>query len=304
MVEHRQVVAFFAAMDGVIAHDPPGTWLAVTSLSFDISVLELLWTLTRGFHVIVAADKAPMAAVTNGDELAAAELGGAGRHVSCSTSPRAERSARATGCCSTARASPTSTASRRCGRPSATSTPSAACIPTRRSPAPRSPPSPSGCGSAPAACVLPLHHPMRVAEEWAVVDNLSGGRVGISFASGWQPNDFVLQAARTSPNAKQVMVRDIDVVRRLWRGETVRVPGHDGQAGRASRTLPRPVQPELPVWLTAAGSPATFERGRRSRRRRADPPARPDASRSWPPRSPPTARPGARPATPATATSP
>ena len=32
--------------------------------------------------------------------------------------------------------------------------------------------------------VLPLHHPIRVAEEWAVVDNLSQGRVGISFASG------------------------------------------------------------------------------------------------------------------------
>jgi glutamate-1-semialdehyde-2,1-aminomutase len=34
--------------------------------------------------------------------------------------------------------------------------------------------------------VLPLHHPIRVAEEWSIVDNLSKGRVGISFASGWQ----------------------------------------------------------------------------------------------------------------------
>src|SRR5690606_12614994 len=41
--------------------------------------------------------------------------------------------------------------------------------------------------------VLPLHHPIRVAEEWALVDNLSHGRVGIAFASGWQPNDFVLR---------------------------------------------------------------------------------------------------------------
>ena len=49
MVEHRNVVNFFAGMDAAIPHDAPGTWLAVTSLSFDISVLELLWTLARGF---------------------------------------------------------------------------------------------------------------------------------------------------------------------------------------------------------------------------------------------------------------
>ena len=48
-------------------------------------------------------------------------------------------------------------------------------------------------------------------------------------------------------------------MQRLWRGETVALPGHDG-APVDVRTLPRPVQAELPVWLTSAGSPATFER--------------------------------------------
>jgi len=52
MVEHRNVTNFFAGMDRVIGTDP-GTWLAVTSISFDISVLELLWTLTRGFEVVI-----------------------------------------------------------------------------------------------------------------------------------------------------------------------------------------------------------------------------------------------------------
>ena len=56
MVEHRNVVNFFIGMDRAIGSDP-GVWLAVTSISFDISVLELFWTLTRGFQVIIHGDE-------------------------------------------------------------------------------------------------------------------------------------------------------------------------------------------------------------------------------------------------------
>lgn len=56
MIENRNVVNFFSAMDRAIGC-APGVWLAVTSFSFDISVLELLWTLTRGFKVVVHGDE-------------------------------------------------------------------------------------------------------------------------------------------------------------------------------------------------------------------------------------------------------
>jgi len=52
MVEHRNVVNLFAGMDRAIGTEE-GVWLAVTSISFDISVLELLWTLSRGFTVVL-----------------------------------------------------------------------------------------------------------------------------------------------------------------------------------------------------------------------------------------------------------
>lgn len=55
MIEHRNVVNFFAGMDIAIGCEP-NVWLAVTSISFDISVLELLWTLTRGFTVVIHPD--------------------------------------------------------------------------------------------------------------------------------------------------------------------------------------------------------------------------------------------------------
>ena len=58
MLEHRNVVNFFTGMDIAIGSSP-GVWLAVTSVSFDISVLELLWTLTRGFTVVLDAGRGP-----------------------------------------------------------------------------------------------------------------------------------------------------------------------------------------------------------------------------------------------------
>jgi amino acid adenylation domain-containing protein len=55
MIENCNVINFFTGMDRAIGCDP-GVWLGVTSVAFDISVLELLWTLTRGFTVIVHGD--------------------------------------------------------------------------------------------------------------------------------------------------------------------------------------------------------------------------------------------------------
>ena len=105
--------------------------------------------------------------------------------------------------------------------------------------------------------VLPLHHPVRVVEEWSVVDNLSRGRVSISFASGWHLDDFVLAPDRFEER-KQVMLREIDTVRRLWNGEAMVLPGVGGKPVEV-RTYPRPARRDPPFWLTSAGNPETFE---------------------------------------------
>ncbi|WP_296645174.1 AMP-binding protein, partial [Roseinatronobacter sp.] len=65
MVEHRNVVNFCIGMDARIPHKPGDTWLAVTSLSFDISVLELFWTLARGLKLVLSSDET-RALVSNG----------------------------------------------------------------------------------------------------------------------------------------------------------------------------------------------------------------------------------------------
>jgi natural product biosynthesis luciferase-like monooxygenase protein len=110
--------------------------------------------------------------------------------------------------------------------------------------------------------VAPLHHPARIAEDWAVIDNLTGGRAGMAIASGWQPDDFVLRPENTPPANKPAMIEAIETVRRLWRGEAVEFPRADGTPF-AVVTQPRPVSKELPVWVTTAGNPETWrEAGR------------------------------------------
>jgi 8-amino-7-oxononanoate synthase len=105
--------------------------------------------------------------------------------------------------------------------------------------------------------VLPLHNPVRTAEEWSVVDNLSGGRVDIAFAVGWNPDDFVF-AQEAYEARERVMYDSMDRVRRLWRGESIALPNGKG-AQTQVRIFPAPVQPELPVWITCSGGAERFK---------------------------------------------
>ncbi|MFD2171160.1 amino acid adenylation domain-containing protein [Tumebacillus lipolyticus] len=57
MVEHRNAVRFFTGMDEAIGCKAADAMLAVTSIGFDISVLELFWTLTRGAKVVLLSDR-------------------------------------------------------------------------------------------------------------------------------------------------------------------------------------------------------------------------------------------------------
>ena len=107
---------------------------------------------------------------------------------------------------------------------------------------------------------------------------LAGPR-GHSFATGWQRERLRLRARELASVAKPAVGRPGEV-RRLWRGGTVRRPGATATGG--SGTSPRPVQAELPVWLTAAGNPETFRHGGRAGRGRAHQRARSGpAWRSW-----------------------
>ncbi|WP_434618768.1 MupA/Atu3671 family FMN-dependent luciferase-like monooxygenase [Tabrizicola sp. M-4] len=253
MVTHRNVINFFAGMDDAIGTDP-GTWLAVTSMSFDISVLELFWTLTRGFTVVVA-DEAAKLSPSGGPAVAVSS-----RQMEFSLyywgnddgqGPKkyellleGAKFADTHGFC-------------------------AVWTPERHFHAFGGPyPNPSVTGAAVAAvtrnigvragsCVAPLHHPARIAEEWAVIDNLTNGRAALAIASGWQPDDFILRPENTPPANRQAMLDSITTLRRLWKGEAVEFPRKDGSMFGVV-TQPRPVSKDLPVWVTTAGNSETW----------------------------------------------
>ena len=251
MVEHRNVGNFFSGMDDRIRHDPPGVWLAVTSLSFDISVLELFWTLARGFRVVLSSDE-DRALVSSGRMTSARKMDfslyywgnddGAGPKK-YELLLEGAKFADTHGFC-------------------------AVWTPERHFHAFGGPyPNPAVTGAAVAAvtrnigvragsCVLPLHHPARVAEEWAVIDNLTNGRAGLAVASGWHPDDFVLRPENTPPDNRAAMFAATEQLRALWRGEKVDFPTKSGTF--AVLTQPRPVSRELPIWVTTAGNPETW----------------------------------------------
>jgi natural product biosynthesis luciferase-like monooxygenase protein len=104
--------------------------------------------------------------------------------------------------------------------------------------------------------ISPLHHTLRIAEEWAVVDNLSRGRIGISFGSGWNVNDFLFFPERYE-RRQAVMYEQIEEVRRLWRGETSVQTNSFGKPVEVT-LYPKPVQAELPIWVTTSGNVETF----------------------------------------------
>ncbi len=253
MVRHRNVTNFFAAMDETIGGRRPGTWLAVTSISFDISVLELLWTLARGFRVILQDDVETAAATSAGPDVSGRPLDFGLFYFSADARQDVQqryrlllegaRFADTHGFCAVW------TPERHFHEfgglypnPAVTSAAVAAVTSRIRVRA--------------GSVVLPLHHPIRVAEEWAMVDNLSNGRVELSFASGWHANDFALMP-QNYESRREKMAEGIETVRRLWRGEAV--PATNGQGRPIEvRSYPAPVQAEPPMWITAAGSLDTF----------------------------------------------
>jgi alkanesulfonate monooxygenase SsuD/methylene tetrahydromethanopterin reductase-like flavin-dependent oxidoreductase (luciferase family) len=108
---------------------------------------------------------------------------------------------------------------------------------------------------APAVSVLPLHHPIRVAEQWASLDLLSGGRVDFAAGRGYDRREYAPFAVSFEDN-QAIFEEGMEIVCRLWASE-----GRLSHSGKYYRfedvaITPRPVQRPIPAYIGSFSRPS------------------------------------------------
>jgi alkanesulfonate monooxygenase SsuD/methylene tetrahydromethanopterin reductase-like flavin-dependent oxidoreductase (luciferase family) len=104
--------------------------------------------------------------------------------------------------------------------------------------------------------LLPLYHPVRLAEDLAVLDLACGGRLRLTVAAGYRPEEYA-QFGAAFGRRPSSMERGIDVLKRAWTGEPFELDGH------TVRVTPRPAQSPRPSITLGGASPATARRAAR-----------------------------------------
>ncbi len=109
--------------------------------------------------------------------------------------------------------------------------------------------------------LLPVRHPVHVAEEVAVLDHLSGGRVIFGVGRGFRSTLFTTFGVPASEKRDRFELA-LETVRRAWRGEPI-PPSEEDEGATPVRVTPQPVQkPHPPIWVAAFGPKALTQVGR------------------------------------------
>jgi alkanesulfonate monooxygenase SsuD/methylene tetrahydromethanopterin reductase-like flavin-dependent oxidoreductase (luciferase family) len=107
-----------------------------------------------------------------------------------------------------------------------------------------------------AVSVLPFHDPLRLAEDYAALDVISGGRLEFGVGRGYQPGEFAGFGVDMA-EARDRCWEALDVITTAWAGERF---SHHGRHYDVDELVvkPRPVQDPVPVYV-ASISPETFD---------------------------------------------
>ncbi len=109
--------------------------------------------------------------------------------------------------------------------------------------------------------VLPLYHPVRMAEDCAVIDIISKGRLILGVGMGYQDVDFAAYGLRVSERVS-LFEEGVEIIKRAWTEEKLSFVGKRYTLTNISVT-PKPVQkPRPPIWVAAVGDEAMKRAGR------------------------------------------
>jgi probable F420-dependent oxidoreductase len=109
--------------------------------------------------------------------------------------------------------------------------------------------------------LLPLHHPVGVAQESAMIDVLSHGRLRLGVAKGYSPTDLRTFGVLRGQRGRRLSA-GIELIRALWQGDEVTRSGDDF-ALENFRLFPLPVQkPGPPVYVGGTASEAIHRAAR------------------------------------------
>jgi alkanesulfonate monooxygenase SsuD/methylene tetrahydromethanopterin reductase-like flavin-dependent oxidoreductase (luciferase family) len=108
---------------------------------------------------------------------------------------------------------------------------------------------------APAVTVLPLHHPIRVAEQWATLDLLSNGRVDFAAGRGYDRREYLPFNVSFEEN-QSIFDEGLELVRTLWAVQD-RIT-HKGKHYQFEdvRITPKPVQQPIPTYVASFSKPS------------------------------------------------
>lgn len=108
---------------------------------------------------------------------------------------------------------------------------------------------------------LPIHNPVRVAEQVATIDQISGGRVTLGVGMGWWPLEYEVHGSRFTQRGAR-MEEALTIMRLVWQGEDTAFEGRF-HSFPSLTVHPRPIQsPNPPLWV-AGVAPAAVDRAAR-----------------------------------------
>src|ERR1700730_17684154 len=108
---------------------------------------------------------------------------------------------------------------------------------------------------APAVTVLPLHHPIAFAEQWATLDLLSGVRVDFAAGRGYDRREYLPFKVSFEDN-QAIFEEGLEVARRLWASDE-RI-SHQGKYFSFENVAitPRPIQRPIPAYVASFSKPS------------------------------------------------